>query len=65
MALAEVYDDAPAGSYTPSTPRLVNLSARAQAGSGPNILIAGFVIGGSTSRTVLIRASGRRSFLLA
>ncbi|MFZ1056665.1 MAG: hypothetical protein WAN79_13420, partial [Opitutaceae bacterium] len=58
VALAEVYDDTPAGSYTPSTPRLVNLSARAQAGSGPNILIAGFVIGGSTSRTVLIRASG-------
>ncbi len=58
VALAEVYDDTPAGSYTPSTPRLVNLSARAQAGSGSNILIAGFVIGGSTSRTVLIRASG-------
>ncbi|MGA2692858.1 MAG: immunoglobulin domain-containing protein [Opitutaceae bacterium] len=58
VALAEVYDDTPAGSYTPSTARLVNISARAQAGSGPNILIAGFVIGGSTSRTVLIRASG-------
>jgi hypothetical protein len=57
-ALAEVYDATPAGSYTPATPRLVNISARVQVGTGPNILFAGFVIGGSTSRTVLIRASG-------
>jgi hypothetical protein len=58
VALAEVYDTTPAGSYTPTTPRLVNISARTQVGTGSNILIAGFVIGGSTSRTVLIRASG-------
>jgi hypothetical protein len=36
----------------------VNISARTQVGTGANVLIAGFVIGGSTSRTVLIRASG-------
>jgi hypothetical protein len=58
VALAEVYDATPKGTYTPATPRLVNISARVQVGSGGNILIAGFVIGGSTSRTVLIRASG-------
>jgi hypothetical protein len=58
VALAEVYDATPAGTYTPTSPRLVNISARVQVGSGGSILIAGFVIGGSTSRTVLIRASG-------
>jgi len=61
IALAEVYDDTPAGTYTLATPRLVNISARVQVGTGTDILIAGFVIGGSTSRTVLIRASGPRS----
>jgi hypothetical protein len=58
VALAEVYDATPAGSRLPSTPRLLNISGRAQVGTGGNILIAGFVIGGSTSKTVLIRASG-------
>jgi len=58
VALAEVYDETPAGTYKPTTPRLVNISARVQVGSGGNILIAGFVIGGATSETVLIRASG-------
>ncbi len=58
VALAEVYDDTPIGTYTPSIPRIVNISARVQVGTGANILIAGFVIGGSTSKTVLIRASG-------
>jgi hypothetical protein len=58
IALAEVYDATPAGTYTPTTPRIINLSARVQVGTGDNILIAGFSIGGSTSKTVLIRASG-------
>ena len=58
VALAEVYDATPKGTYTPSTPRLVNLSTRVQVGTGSNILIAGFVIGGTTAKTVLIRASG-------
>jgi hypothetical protein len=58
VSLAEVYDATPAGSYTVATPRLINLSARVQVGTGGNILIAGFVIGGSTSETVLVRASG-------
>jgi hypothetical protein len=58
VSLAEVYDATPTGTYTPSLPRLINLSARVEVGTGGNILIAGFVIGGTTAKTVLIRASG-------
>jgi len=58
VALAEVYDASPTGGYTPASPRLINISGRAQVGNGSNILIAGFVLGGTTSETVLIRASG-------
>jgi hypothetical protein len=58
VALAEVYDLTPAASYTPASARLTNISARVQVGTGGNILIAGFAVGGSTSKTVLIRASG-------
>jgi len=58
VALAEVYDATPAASYTLATPRLTNLSARVQVGTGGNVLIAGFAIGGTTAKTVLIRASG-------
>ncbi len=58
VALAEVYDATPEGSYTPLSPRLVNLSARVAVGTGADILIAGFIVGGSTATTVLIRASG-------
>jgi hypothetical protein len=36
----------------------VNIATRAQVGTGGNILIPGFVIGGSTAETVLIRADG-------
>ncbi len=59
VALAEVYDTTPAGSYVAGTSqRLTNISARVQVGTGSSVLIAGFVIGGNTSETVLIRASG-------
>ncbi|HZZ19622.1 MAG TPA: hypothetical protein VFE25_09640, partial [Opitutaceae bacterium] len=58
VALVEVYDATPAGTYTSSSPRLVNLSSRVNVGTGGNALIAGFVIKGTTSVTVLIRASG-------
>jgi hypothetical protein len=54
VALAEVYD---ADTGSPAT-QLINISSRALVGTGGNILIAGFVISGSTSRTVLVRASG-------
>jgi hypothetical protein len=38
--------------------RLINISTRAQVGTGANILIPGFVIGGSGTETLLIRADG-------
>jgi sugar lactone lactonase YvrE len=58
VALAEIYDATPAGSFTATTPQLVNVSARTQVGTGADILIAGFTLGGATARTVLIRAVG-------
>jgi sugar lactone lactonase YvrE len=54
VALAEVYD---ADALAP-TDRLVNISARAYVGTGANILIGGFVIGGNTPQTVIIRGDG-------
>ncbi|HXN35268.1 MAG TPA: hypothetical protein VN877_03800, partial [Opitutaceae bacterium] len=59
LSIAEIYDSTPQVTDAPTTPRLVNLSARAAVGTGSNILFGGFAIGGgSTARTVLIRASG-------
>ncbi|MEI7553400.1 MAG: fibronectin type III domain-containing protein, partial [Verrucomicrobiota bacterium] len=57
IALAEIYD-ASGADGTASTPRLINVSARAQVGTGDGVLIAGFVVEGTASRTVLIRAVG-------
>ena len=62
-ALAEVYDNTPTASYTPATPRLINLSAKNQIVAGSS-MTAGFVVGGSTAKTVLIRATGPALFLL-
>lgn len=53
--LAELYDASPANAVTASTPRLVNVSVLKNLGSG---LTAGFVVGGTASRTVLIRVVG-------
>lgn len=53
IALAELYDPTPAGGA-----RLVNVSARAQVGTGGGILIAGFAISGNAPKRVLIRAVG-------
>jgi hypothetical protein len=58
VALAEVYDATPEGAFTPASPRLTNLSAQVQVGPGSQPPVIGFVIGGSTSMTVLLRASG-------
>ncbi len=58
VALAEIYDATPGLSFGASTPRLVNVSARTDVGLDSNILIAGFVIGGEGSKTVLVRAIG-------
>jgi len=54
--LAEIYD-ANASTFSPTTPRLINISARATM-ANDNPLIAGFVIGGTTAKTLLIRAIG-------
>ena len=53
--IAELYDATPPGGFTATTPRLVNVSVLKHLGSG---VTAGFVLGGSTSRQVLIRAVG-------
>jgi hypothetical protein len=58
VALAEVYDATPEDSFTLTSPRLINISARVQVGSGGEPPVVGFVIGGTTSMTVLLRASG-------
>jgi hypothetical protein len=57
-ALLEIYDASPSGSFTTGGTRLTNLSARVDVGTGGNVLFAGFVIGGNSALTVLIRASG-------
>jgi poly(3-hydroxybutyrate) depolymerase len=54
VALAEVYDADPDGA--PS--RQINVATRGIASHDPNSLIAGFVIAGSATRSVLIRAIG-------
>ncbi len=58
VALAEIYDATPNAAFTLATPRLVNVSARTNVGTGDNLLIAGFVIGGTTPVRVLVRAVG-------
>jgi hypothetical protein len=54
VALIEVYDADAAGAGS----RLVNLSTRGIAGREGDQMIAGFVIEGAASRTVLVRAIG-------
>lgn len=54
VGLIEVYDldtTSPAG-------RIVNMSARGMVGQGADVGIAGFVLGGAESQTVLVRAVG-------
>ncbi len=53
IALVEVYD-AGAG----NTPRLTNVSARTQVGTGADALIAGFVVNGTLPKRLLLRAIG-------
>jgi hypothetical protein len=53
--IAEVYDATPNNAFTTTTPRLVNVSVLKEIGAGFTV---GFVVGGRTTRTVLIRAVG-------
>lgn len=55
IALAEIYDDQLAAA---PTDRLINISSRADVGTGADTLIDGFVIAGSNAETVLLRAVG-------
>ncbi len=55
--IAELYDATANGTFTAATPRLINVSVLKSIGTGSS-LTAGFYIGGSTSKTVLIRAIG-------
>lgn len=53
--IAEIYDATPSDTFTAATPRLVNVSVLKHLGSG---LTAGFAIGGTASKSILIRAIG-------
>lgn len=51
-SLVEIFD------ASTETGRLINISTRGESGTGDNVLIAGFIIAGTTPKTVLIRAIG-------
>jgi hypothetical protein len=55
VGLGEIYDSA---AVSGDATRLVNLSSRGKIGTGENVMIAGFVIEGTGTRRVLIRAAG-------
>jgi hypothetical protein len=55
--IAELYDSTPDASFTSTTPRLVNVSVLKQIATG-STLTAGFYVGGTTAKTVLVRAMG-------
>jgi hypothetical protein len=52
IALAEVYEVSSSGT------RLINISTRAQAGTGANIIIPGVVVAGAGAEQLLVRADG-------
>ncbi len=53
--IAEIYDASPGDAFTTTTPRLANVSVLKNLGTS---LTAGFVVGGSGSKQILIRAIG-------
>lgn len=55
VVIAEIYDATPSSSFTASTPRLLNVSVLKHIGDG---LTAGFTLGGSTPKNILIRGIG-------
>jgi Bacterial Ig domain len=56
--LAELYDATPGASFTSTTPRLLNTSARTLVAAGNDTLLAGLVVGGTAARTFVLRAIG-------
>ena len=57
LAIAELYDSTPASAFVATTPRLITVSVLKQISEG-SALTSGFVIGGTTAKTVLVRAIG-------
>jgi cyclophilin family peptidyl-prolyl cis-trans isomerase len=57
LVIAELYDATPAGTFNAATQRFLNVSVLKQIDAGDSLTV-GFNIGGSTARTVLIRAAG-------
>ena len=55
--IAELYDATPGGTFTSGTPRLIDVSVLKQLAAGAPIT-AGFTVGGTTAKTVLVRAIG-------
>jgi hypothetical protein len=55
LVTAEVYDTTPSLNMTAATPRLINVSVRKHLG---DVLTIGFVIDGSSTKTVFVRAVG-------
>jgi len=55
VVLVEAYDTE---AVFVGTARFVNVSARSQVGTGGDVLVAGFVIGGTGNKTLLIRGVG-------
>lgn len=56
LALVELYDVDNQAAF--STQKMVNISTRGQVGAGNNLLIAGFVVNGSSPKRVLVRGVG-------
>jgi len=56
VVLAEIYDASP--NPLTDSQRLINLSTRGMVSQGQGALIGGFVIGGATNKSVLIRGVG-------
>ncbi len=54
-AVGAVFD---VSTLPPNPPRLVNIATRMQVLTGDNVLIGGFIIGGSAAKTVVVRARG-------
>ena len=53
--IAEIYDATPTSTFSASTPRLINVSVLKHLGPG---ITVGFVVNGSGTKTVLVRAIG-------
>jgi Tol biopolymer transport system component len=56
VALVELYDVDTVAAFSPQ--KVINVSTRGVVGTGENILIAGFIVSGSTSKKLLIRGIG-------